>query len=85
MEDREVRPFTMWKHFKGARALVIAVANHSETGEKLVVYNCMDNNPNSNHKDGIYARPLKMFLSEVDHEKYPNVQQKYRFEEINVE
>ena len=57
-------------------------AQHSETGEKLVVYRCMDNNGKTNHKDGIYARPLDMFLSEVDHEKYPNVTQKYRFEEI---
>lgn len=82
MEERIVRPFTMWKHFKGAKALVIAIAKHSETGEKLVIYCCMDNNGKSNHKDGIYARPLDMFLSEVDHEKYPNITQKYRFEEI---
>ena len=80
--EREVRPFTMWKHFKGARAFVITVATHSETVEELVVYRCMDNNGKTNHKDGIYARPLEMFLSEVDHEKYPSVEQEYRFEEI---
>ncbi len=82
MEKREVKPFTMWHHFKGARSFVITVATHSEIGEKLVVYRCMDNNGKTNHKDGIYARPLEMFLSEVDHQKYPDAKQKYRFEEI---
>ena len=82
MKDRDVKPFTMWRHFKGTRAFVITVAQHSETEEKLVVYCCMDNKGKTNHKDGIYARPLDMFLSEVDHEKYPNATQKYRFEEI---
>ena len=82
MEEREVKPFTLWKHFKGTRALVITVANHSETGEKLVVYRCMDNAGKTNHKDGIYARPMEMFLSKVDRKKYPNIKQKYRFEEI---
>ena len=82
MEKRKINPFTMWGHFKGSKALVIAVAKHSETGEELVVYRCMDNKGNTNHKDGIYARPKEMFLSEVDHKKYPNVKQKYRFEEI---
>ena len=82
---REVKPFTMYRHFKGSRALVITTAKHSETGEDLVVYACMDNKGNTNHKDGIYARPLEMFLSEVDHKKYPDVKQKYRFEEITDE
>lgn len=82
MENREVKPFTMWRHFKGACSLVISVAEHSETGEKFVVYRCLDNNGKTNHNDGIYARPLDMFLSEVDHEKYPEVTQKYRFEQI---
>ena len=83
MKQRIVKPFTMWKHFKGSKAFVITVAKHSETGEKLVIYRCMDSNGNSNHKSGIYARPLGMFLSLVDKEKYPNVEQKYRFEEID--
>ncbi len=82
MEDRVVKPFTMWRHFKGARAFVLTTAKHSETGEDLVIYRCMDNNGKTNHKDGIYARPLSMFLSEVDKAKYPNAEQKYRFEEI---
>ena len=82
MNERIVKPFTMWRHFKGAKAFVNTVAQHSETGENLVVYRCMDNNGKTNHKDGIYARPLDMFLSEVDHEKYPEVVQKYRFEKI---
>lgn len=82
MEKREVKPFTMWKHFKGSKALVITLAEHSETGEVLVVYYCLDNKGKTNHRDGIYARPLEMFLSEVDHEKYPDVKQKFRFEEI---
>ena len=82
MKERRLKPFTMWRHFKGTRAFVITVAKHSETGEELVVYCCMDNNGETNHKDGIYARPLDMFLSEVDHKKYPDVTQKYRFEEI---
>lgn len=82
MKEREVKPFTVWKHFKGTRAIVITVAQHSETEEKLVIYRCIDNKGKTNHKDGIYARPLDMFLSEVDHEKYPDANQKYRFEEI---
>lgn len=82
MNERTVKPFTIWRHFKGLRAFVIAVATHSETNEELVIYYCIDDSKNSNHKNAIYARPLTMFLSEVDHTKYPNSTQKYRFEEI---
>mgnify|MGYP004518456987 FL=1 len=81
--NREVKPYTIWKHFKGSRALVISIATHSETKEKLVVYYCLDNEGKTNHEDGIYARPIEMFLSEVDHKKYPDVKQKYRFERMN--
>ena len=81
--NREVKPYTIWKHFKGSRALVISIATHSETKEKLVVYYFLDNEGKTNHEDGIYARPIEMFLSEVDHKKYPDVKQKYRFERMN--
>ena len=72
---REVKPYTMYKHFKGTIHKVICIAKHSETGEDMVVYTHEDNNE-------IWARPIDMFLSEVDHEKYPDVKQKYRFELI---
>lgn len=78
---RKIKLNTMYRHFKGSKAFVITLAKHSETGEELVIY-CCTNNDNTNHTDGIYARPIDMFLSEVDHEKYPDIKQKYRFEEI---
>ena len=62
---------------------MITVAKHTETGESLVVYECNGKAVNSDHANGIYARPLEMFLSEVDHTKYPDVGQKYRFELID--
>ena len=71
-----------YRHFKGFTAKIITVATHTETGEKLVIYECTGTGNDSGHKNGIYARPIEMFLSEVDHTKYPDVKQKYRFELI---
>ena len=81
--DRNITPGSVWRHFKGTTAKVITVAKHSETGEELVIYECSGNEGKTNHTDGTYARPKDMFLSEVDHEKYPDVKQKYRLEKIS--
>ena len=80
--NRKIEIGGIYHHFKGFIAKVITVAKHTETGETFVVYECNGKAVNSNHEDGIYARPLEMFLSEVDHTKYPDIKQKYRFELI---
>ncbi len=65
-----------YRHFKGAIVEILEVAKDSETLEDMVVYKHTDTNE-------IWVRPLSMFLSKVDTEKYPDVKQEYRFEKIN--
>ncbi|MCR5688154.1 MAG: DUF1653 domain-containing protein [Lachnospiraceae bacterium] len=67
------RPGQVYRHFKGNIYRIITVAVHSETGEQLVIYKRDDAEEKS------YARPLDMFMSEVDRKKYPDVRDRYRF------
>lgn len=87
VQERDIHVGDIVRHFKREWVSentseylykVLAFAQHTETGEKLVIY------------QGLYApfkicaRPFAMFMSEVDHDKYPDVRQKYRFERVNL-
>lgn len=69
----------VYKHFKGDYYLVHDIVIHSETGEEMVLYQQLYDNGQ------LYVRPLELFTSLVDKNKYPNVKQKYRFELQEIE
>ena len=66
----------IWRHFKKNTYEIITIAEHTETGEKFVIYKALHDTMKT------YAHPLKDFMSEVDKEKYPRAEQDYRFVKI---
>ncbi len=64
----------IYKHYKGDQYIVLGVATHSETGEKLVVYRALYGDSR------LYVRPYEMFIEKIDKETYPNATQEHRFE-----
>lgn len=76
---QELKIKGIYRHFKGDYYLVEDIVKYSETKEEMVLYRQLYG------ENTLWVRPKEMFLSEVDHEKYPNVTQKYRFELQNIE
>ena len=75
--ERKLILHRVYRHFKGNYYLVEDIALNFETEEEMVVYRKLYGD------GGLWVRPKQMFLEEVDHAKYPDVKQKYRFELVD--
>ena len=94
METNRLKPGDVVKHFKRETSdissnpmvyiyIISDIATHTETGEALVIYRALYEDEKLGINYNTFARPYDMFMSEVDHIKYPDVKQKYRFEKFN--
>ena len=80
---RKIEVGRIYRHFKGSTYYIRHIAEHTETGEAMVVYSKIDLESKSGLKalkSKVYVRPYTMFISKVDKEKYPDATQEYRFE-----
>ena len=82
---RKIEVGRIYRHFKGSTYYIRHIAEHTETGEAMVVYSKIDLESKSGLgalKSKVYVRPYTMFISKVDKEKYPNATHKFRLERI---
>lgn len=71
-----MKPGDTVRHFKGKQYEILCFAKDSETQAEMVVYRALYG------EHGVWVRPMEMFFSPVDREKYPDAEQTYRFERI---
>ena len=75
---RKIKIKGVYKHFKGKYYIVEDIGIDSETLEEKVIYRALYG------ENKLWIRPLKEFLSKVDKEKYPDVEDDYRFTLVEI-
>lgn len=94
INDRTFKTGDIVRHFKretlqepGTQYMyaILGFAKHTETGEMLVLYQALYEDTEMHINYDVFARPAEMFFSEVDRNKYPDIRQKYRFEEWHLD